>query len=47
MSGKKVKMRHPKTGAVREFYEQSVPHHVRAGWELVKEAPKSNKKGGK
>lgn len=34
---KKVKMRHPKSGGERYFYEVSVPHHVRAGWELVKE----------
>lgn len=37
MAHKKVLMRHPKTGAVREFYEMSVPHHTRAGWQLVKD----------
>ena len=47
---KKVKIRHPKTGHEREVFEQSVPHHVRAGWVLVKESPSrknDNKEGGK
>lgn len=49
MSTKKVLIRSPKTGHERYVFEQSVPHHVRAGWVVVNETPanKDNKEGGK